>query len=279
MLASPASRELTGAAPLRVLTMNLELRGKTALITGGSRGIGFAAAQALVNEGCEVRLLSRSTETLEVAREALAPAGVRVVTHACDLADPAALLGLGAIVEDVDILVNNAGAIPRGALTELDETTWRAAWDLKLFGYINLTRLVYSRMQARRRGVIVNVIGVGGERPTANYIAGSSANAALMAFTCALGGASVDHGIRVVGVNPGIVATDRMRELLMRDAEVRWGDPQRWRELLAQRPFGRAAEPSEVADVIAFLASERASYVSGTVVTIDGGATTRQTPL
>jgi 3-oxoacyl-[acyl-carrier protein] reductase len=259
--------------------MDLHLDGKVALITGGSRGIGLAAAQALAAEGCELRLLGRSAEALAQAAAALRTTGATVRTHACDLAQSSALDELGDLADDLDILVNNAGAIPRGTLTELDEGRWRNAWDLKVYGYINLTRHVYRLMQARSQGVIVNVIGVGGERPTAAYVAGSSANAALMAFTCALGGESVDHGVRVVGVNPGIVATDRMKSLLTSDAERRWGDPQRWRELLAGRPFGRAAEPAEVADVIAFLASPRASYISGTVVTVDGGGTTRQSPL
>jgi len=259
--------------------MDLGLRDKVALITGGSRGIGFAAARALAEEGCEVRLVARSTQRLEQAKAELQRTGVRVSVQVCDVGDSAALQSLGALCEDIDILVNNAGAIPRGALTELSEAQWRGAWDLKLFGYINLTRIIYEDMKGRRRGVIVNVIGVGGERPTAAYIAGSSANAGLMAFTCALGGESVDFGVRVVGVNPGIVATDRMQTLLRRDAEQRFGDAERWRELLLQRPFGRAADPAEVGSVIAFLASDRASYVSGTVVTVDGGGTTRQAPL
>lgn len=259
--------------------MDLGLQGKVALITGGSRGIGLATGLMLAAEGCSLRLVARGRPQLERARAELAATGATISVHECDIADATALSALVAEIQDVDILINNAGAIPRGSLTELDESSWRAAWDLKLFGYINLTRSVYSKMKLRRSGVIINVIGVGGERPTAAYIAGCSANASLMAFTCALGGESVDFGVRVVGVNPGIVATERMQVVLQSDAQQKFGDATRWRELLAQRPFGRAAAPAEIASVIAFLSSSRASYVSGTVVTIDGGATTRQPPL
>src|SRR5690606_449637 len=128
-----------------------------------------------------------------------------------------AVARLGSELGTPDILVNCAGAIPRGRLNELDEARWRDAWELKLFGYINLSRSVYGRMAGRGSGVILNIIGVGGERPTAEYIAGSTANAALMAFTRALGGESVDHGVRVLGINPGLVATDRMVTLLSQD--------------------------------------------------------------
>lgn len=258
--------------------MDLFLRDKSAVVTGGSRGIGLAIARMLLAEGCGVTLMARSIDTLERAREQLQDAGP-VDICACDLADPHALHYLEPHLAACDILVNNAGAIPRGSLIEIDEDRWRHAWELKLFGYINLSRKAYTRMKERRSGVILNVIGVGGERPTGNYIAGSTANAALMAFTQALGGESVDHGVRVLGINPGMVATDRMITLLSQDAQKRWGDESRWQELLGSRPFGRAARPEEIASVAAFLVSDRASYVSGTIVSVDGGSTTRHPPL
>jgi NAD(P)-dependent dehydrogenase (short-subunit alcohol dehydrogenase family) len=259
--------------------MDLNLRGRRALITGASRGIGFAVARVLGQEGCEVRLAGRDAASLDRASGELAALGGKVSTHVFDLARTADQVRLAEVAGDVDILVNNAGAIPRGDLIALNDAQWRDSWELKVFGYINLTRALYARMKSRRNGVVVNVIGVGGERPTAAYIAGSTANAALMAFTCALGGESVDHGVRVLGINPGLVETDRMRDLLRRDAETQLGDAERWRELTASRPFGRAARAEEIADVVAFMASQRASYVSGTIVTVDGGSTTRQLPL
>ena len=260
--------------------MELNLEGRKALITGGSRGIGLAVAKALAAEGCHLHLVARSAADLDRARAAIAEAhGVEVWPHAADLGQPGEARRVAAAAGAVDILVNNAGALPRGTLEEIDESAWRDAWNLKLYGYIDLTRAVYPAMKARGRGAIVNVIGVGGERPTAAYIAGGTANAALMAFTRALGGESVDHGVRVVGVNPGMVATERMVQLLSSDAIKQFGDASRWRELLAGRPFGRAATAEEVARLVVFLASDQASYVSGTIVTVDGGGTTRQPPL
>jgi NAD(P)-dependent dehydrogenase (short-subunit alcohol dehydrogenase family) len=166
-------------------------------------------------------------------------------------------------VPDIDILINNAGDIPAGSLEQVDQQTWRKAWDLKVYGYIDLTRLVYAQMRTRGHGVIINDIGSAGERADFDYIAGSAGNAALMAFTRALGGRSLRDGIRVVGVNPGPVATERIAAMM--NASEGFG------EKLAELPAGRIAEPREIADMMAFLASDRSAYTSGVIVTIDGG--------
>ncbi len=256
--------------------MNLELHGKTALVTGGSRGIGRAVAFGLAAEGCALHLASRGQADLERTREEIVSAhGVPVRTHPVDLADRAALLALAREVGPVDVLVNNAGAIPGGRIDQIDDETWKRAWDLKVFGTIGLCREMLATMHSRGHGVIVNVIGMAGERPDANYLAGSGANAALMAMTRALGAASVAHGVRVVGVNPGLVATERMVGLLRTKAADTLGDAGRWRELLGGYPFGRPAHPEEIADMVCFLASARASYMSGTIVTVDGGESAR----
>ena len=256
--------------------MDLKLSGKVALITGGSRGIGLAVAKSLAAEGVRLHLAARTAKDLEAAKATIHQSyGVEVTTHPGDGGKSDTVRQLADAAGDLDILINNAGAIPVGSLEQLDEQRWRDAWELKLFGYINLTRAIYQRMKARRDGVIINVLGAAGERPTASYIAGSTANAGLMAFTQALGGASTDDGIRVVGVNPGLIATDRMKDMLSARAQRELGDPTRWRELIGDRPFGRPGEPEEVGDVVAFLASPRAGYVSGTIVTVDGGGTTR----
>jgi NAD(P)-dependent dehydrogenase (short-subunit alcohol dehydrogenase family) len=258
--------------------MDLELVGKTALVTGGSRGIGRAVAAGLAGEGCRLHLAGRTLADLEDARrEILALHQVDVALHAIDLSEQGAAPRLAAACGQLDILVNNAGAIPGGSIDLIDDRTWKRAWDLKVFGYVGLMREVLARMQERGQGVIVNVIGTGGERPAAHYIAGAGANSALMAMTRALGSASVEHGVRVVGVNPGLVETDRMVTLLSQRARERFGDAGRWRELLDEMnlPFGRPARSSEVADIVCFLASSRASYISGTIVTIVGGAVGR----
>lgn len=256
--------------------MELDIKGLNALVTGGSRGIGFAVAHRLAQEGCNVHLASRSEADLQVARDRiLKKFKVSVTTHACDLGNSANVKRLAQDCGEIDILINNAGAIPQGDLLSVDEERWRAAWDLKVFGYINLTREVYRRMKERRSGVIVNVIGSAGERPTPSYIAGTAGNASLMAFSRGLGGESPDFGVRVVGLNPGTIETDRQRSRLEERAEKQFGDRSRWRELIKNAPMGRLGLPEEVADVVVFLASPRASYVSGTIVTVDAGRTAR----
>jgi hypothetical protein len=145
-----------------------------------------------------------------------------------------------------------------------------------VFGFINLSRAVYAGMKARGRGVIVNIMGGAGERPDAAFIVGSAGNAGLAAFTRALGGRSLDDGVRVVGINPGMIATERMRTLLEDRAEKTHGDRTRWQDFVSNLPLGRGGEPREVADAVLFLASGRSSYTSGTVLTIDGGATNRR---
>jgi len=257
--------------------MDLQLKGRTALITGGSRGIGFGVAQVLAAEGCNLHLASRSAADLETARSKITAAHpVKVTCHALDLAVAENSDRLARECGEIDILINNAGAIPQGGILDFDDKTWRAGWELKMFGYINLTREVYRGMCARRRGVIVNVIGGAGERPTAGYIAGSIANSGLMTMSRALGAESPKFGVRVLGLNPSATATDRGVVRWRNQAQKELGDAERWQELTKGFPFGRPASVEEVANVIVFLASDRASYVSGTVVSVDGGAAWRK---
>jgi NAD(P)-dependent dehydrogenase (short-subunit alcohol dehydrogenase family) len=252
--------------------MDLKLSGRTALVTGSSKGIGLSVAQWFAREGVNVCLVARSGDLLETEAAALrksAPATVR--TLAADLSDPAARDRVVAAFPDVDILVNNAGAIPGGSIEDVDEKAWRAGWDLKVYGYVGLTRLYLGRMKARRSGVIINIIGVGGEKLDYTYIAGAVGNASLMAFTRAIGGTSPEFGVRVIGVNPGPVLTDRVEVLGRKRAAALHGDESRWREGFAKMPFGRPATCDEISAMVVFLASDLSSYTSGTVVTIDGG--------
>jgi NAD(P)-dependent dehydrogenase (short-subunit alcohol dehydrogenase family) len=243
--------------------MDLGLRGRTALITGASKGIGRAVALRLAEEGCALHLAARTAADLSVLRDAVsARHPVPVTIHPADLSDGDAARTLVAACPDIDILVNNAGAIPAGSLDQVDEATWRGAWDLKVHGYVNLSRAAYAGMKARGAGVILNIIGAAGERPSASYIAGGSANAGLMAFTRALGGESPRDNIRVVGINPGFIETERLQRLTQGAG---------WQALLDRMPAGRPGQPEEVADLAAFLVSDRAAYISGTIVTIDGG--------
>lgn len=252
--------------------MDLELSGKRVLITGGSKGIGRATAEVLADEGCHLILAARDPAALEEAAGAIrARRQVNVRTIAADLSTDEAVRRIAEQAGEIDILVNNAGAIPPGFLTDVDDETWRRAWDLKVFGYISMCRVIYKQMATRRAGVIVNIIGSAGEKMDPGYIAGSTGNAGLMAFTRALGKASTADGIRVVGINPGLTATARMEMLMRRRAEKTLGDADRWPELCKNLAFGRAGTSEEIAWAAAFLASPRSGYTTGTILTIDGG--------
>ena len=250
--------------------MDLRLAGKRALITGASKGIGLAAAFSLGKEGCEVVIAARDGEVLDRAVQELRFAGITADGIACDLSREADQDALVTQCGAVDILVNNAGAIPPGSLQEIDMQRWRSAWDLKVFGYFALTQKLYKKL-AERQGVIINVIGAGGERFPPEYIAGSAGNAALMGFVKAMGRASFHDGVRVVGINPGFVQTDRVKMMMQARAERELGSADRWEELFSHLPFGRAAKAEEIGDAVAFLASPLSGYTSGTILTIDGG--------
>lgn len=256
--------------------MELGLKGRRVLITGASQGIGEGLAQAFAAEGCDLYLVARSRDKLEhVAQQALQH-GVQVQVLAADLTAAGAVEEVARFASDADILVNNAGSIPGGSLWDVDETAWRQGWDLKVFGYINLTRAIYPLMKKRGIGVILNNIGNGGQNFDFNYIAGTTGNAALMAFTCALGGRSLEDGIRVLGVNPGPVDTERIRKVMRGRAEKLLGVPERVEELLARYPLGRPANVAEVADLFVYLASDRSRYTTGTIMTVDGGISSKR---
>jgi len=249
--------------------MDLGLKGKSVLITGGSKGIGLACAMRFAAEGCNLHLVSRDPGRLDAARAAVRAQGpVEVTLHAADLRDGAAVKRVAAAAGAVDILVNNAGDIPGGSVLDIDEANWRHAWDLKLFGYVNMTREVLGAMKARGRGVIVNVIGMAGEKPSYEYICGAVANAGLAAFTKGLGGKTPEFGVRVVAVHPPATRTDRIMTLVRNVAKQKYGDESKADEVLASGSFGRVIEPEQVADTVAFLASDRASHLSGIVVNL-----------
>ena len=258
--------------------MELGLKGKSALITGASKGIGLATAHSFAREGIStLYLAARSVDGLAAAKEALSSQyGTTVHVHAMDLSVTENVLRLAEECAKADILINNAADSSAGPLDQISDQVWRDSLDLKIFSYVTLTREMYAHMKKRGSGVIVNDIGNSGENWDANYIVGTTGNAAMMAFTRGVGGRSLDDGIRVVGVNPGPVATDRMVKLMKRRALDWYGDEGRWEELFDKYPAKRPASAEEVADLMVYLASDRAGYITGTIVTIDGGIASRR---
>lgn len=252
--------------------MKLELDGKKVLITGGSKGIGLAIAESFAAEGALPILVSRDATHLGDAVQKIQDKyGIYAQMVSSDLSHLNACENLASQVGDVDILVNNAGAIPGGNLFDIDEVQWRKHWELKLFSYINLTRLYLNSMEKRGSGVIVNIIGMAGVAPRAEYICGSTANAALIAFTQGVGGASVQKGVRVFGINPSPTLSDRMQNMLSQQAKTKLGDATRWMDLTHKLPFSRLAQPTEIAHLAVFCSSPLCGYLSGTVLNVDGG--------
>jgi NAD(P)-dependent dehydrogenase (short-subunit alcohol dehydrogenase family) len=256
--------------------MDLQLAGRTALITGASKGIGLAVAQAFAAEGVNLILTARSKDQLEKnAADLKEQNKVKVDIMPLDLSEQASRDKLVAAHPNVDILINNAGAIPGGTIFEVDDKAWRAGWDLKVYGYVNLTRAYFKSMAERKKGVIICICGLGGEKVEFGYIAGAAGNASLMAFARAMGGRSPDYGVRVLAVNPGPVLTDRTVYLGKIRAKRELGDESRYKESFKHMPFGRPATVEEVAPMVVFLASDLSNYISGTVITIDGGIANR----
>ncbi len=254
--------------------MDLQLSNKHVLVTGASKGIGLAIAREFAAEGARLTLVARSTSALEEAREQIATSGVEAPdVLACDLATDAGRNALFDAHPDPDVVVNNAGAIKAGRLSDLSMEDWRTGWELKVFGYIHLCKLYVDRMNARRSGTIINIIGMGGRAVRPNYICGAAGNAALIGFTNALGAETPKTNVRVFGINPSPTLTDRMTTMFRTRAAEELGDAERWEELVNPDvfPFGRPKHPEEVAALAAMLASPRVQYLSGTVVDLDGG--------
>ncbi|MHB8381797.1 MAG: SDR family NAD(P)-dependent oxidoreductase [Candidatus Binataceae bacterium] len=253
--------------------MNLELAGKIALVTGGSKGIGRATALMLAAEGASVLVCARGMDALqETVALARKTEGARVVPIAADLTSHDDIRRVAKRCRDefgrIDILINNAGSARPGDFQKISDEDWHADFELKFFGYVRMAREVLPSMAANRSGAIINVIGTGGLRPSAGYMVGGAANAALNHFTKALADEGAKHRVRVVGVNPGPILTERLRLFSERAAHGRSIE-----EVYARMtPLGRPGEAQEVADLIVFLASPRAAFIHGANITIDGGA-------
>jgi NAD(P)-dependent dehydrogenase (short-subunit alcohol dehydrogenase family) len=257
--------------------MDLGLADQIVVVTGASKGIGYACAEAFAREGARVVLVSRSAANLDAASARFPAARHPPRTLVADLtrAEDAARMA-DAVEHDegpIDVLVNSAGAALRYAPADLDADAWHAAMDAKYFSYIHPIDAVLRRMVARGRGAIVNIIGSGGKVANPVHLPGGAANAALMLATAGLAAAFAPKGIRINGINPGATLTGRVQEGLSAEAKMTGlAEEELLQRMQARIPLGRLGTPEEVARVALFLASGAASYVTGAIVPMDGGA-------
>jgi NAD(P)-dependent dehydrogenase (short-subunit alcohol dehydrogenase family) len=258
--------------------MDLELKGKAAVVTGASRGIGEAVARVLAENGVDVCLVARGKADLErVAGEIKSRTGRRVTTYVADLMDPkapalavkAAVDGLGRL----DILINNAGATKRGDFFELTDEDWASGFGLKFFGAMRMTRSAWPHLKASN-GAIVNVIGIGSRTASAAFTIGGSVNSALVNFTKATGDIGRTQGVRVNAINPGHIATSRLEGRIKTAMQAHGrGREETMKNMLAEIGINRFGEPREIGLLAAYLCSPHAAFIHGTVIDIDGGET------
>jgi 3-oxoacyl-[acyl-carrier protein] reductase len=259
--------------------MNLELDGKVALVTGASRGIGRAIALGLAHERAVVALTARTATDLDDAAAGAKAVGAQdVSTMTADLSRLEDVERVVARTVErfgrIDVLVNNAGAIRGGDFLQIPDQQWIDDWSLKLHGYIRMARAVLPVMQRQGGGRICNVVGAAARNPSATYLAGGAANAALVNFTKGLADLGARSGILVTAVSPAATRTSRWDALMTQQARAAGKTPD---EMVAEAerayPLGRIARPEDVADLVCFLVSARASFLTGITITVDGGST------
>lgn len=258
--------------------MELGLNGKTALVTGASRGIGAAIARELAREGVDVCLVARDAARLaDIAASLSNNSSVRSATVTADLREPdAAQAAVNAAVQAfgrLDILVNNAGATRRADFFALTEADWMDGFALKFHGYVRMTRCAWPHLR-QSRGTVINIVGIGARSGSAEFTIGGSVNVALLNFTKAMADIGIRDGVRVNAINPGLIETERfgrnvervMREhALTRERAID--------HLLASHGTTRVGQPEEIGALATYLASARADFIQGSVIDIDGGAT------
>jgi NAD(P)-dependent dehydrogenase (short-subunit alcohol dehydrogenase family) len=259
--------------------MDLNLAGKTALVTGASRGIGAAIAQELAREGVQVCLAARDRTKLDEVATTLAAISRsnRTVVYAGDLREPDAVKGAVdaavAAFGRLDILVNNAGATKRADFFALTEEDWQDGFALKFHGYVRATRAAWPHLR-ETRGSIINIVGIGSRAGSAEFTIGGSVNVAILNFTKAMADIGVKDGVRVNAINPGLIETDRFSRNIERVSRERGlGREQAMAHLLESHGTTRVGRPEEIGWMTAYLASEKADFIQGCIIDIDGGAT------
>jgi NAD(P)-dependent dehydrogenase (short-subunit alcohol dehydrogenase family) len=253
------------------------LAGKIIIVTGGSRGIGRAIALRLAQEGGKLVLAARDPAALAKVVAEIETAGGAATSFAADLRATetaaalvdAALKAYGAI----DIVVNNAGATRRGDFFELTDSDWTDGFALKFFGAVRLTRAAWPHLK-KQHGAVLNIIGVGGRTPGAEFTIGGSVNGACMSFTKALADIGVRDGVQVNAINPGYIHTERLRALLASQAAQHGGDIDATiQQVVRKSNVVRLGEPEDVANLAAFVLSPQSRYLQGALIDLDGGLT------
>ncbi|MCR9212296.1 MAG: SDR family oxidoreductase [Proteobacteria bacterium] len=258
--------------------MDLGLKGQTALISGASKGIGLSIAKSLAAEGMKLSITGRNETSLQEAKAKLAEEfGVECIAFAGDMADTdfveSWVTDTAAHFGRMDVLVNNAGSPPAGSFMAQSDDVWRSSFELKPFSYLRAARIAFPFLK-ERRGRVLNIIGIAGHQPFANFMIGGAADAALMNFTKGFADEIAKDGVRVNSISPGFTKTERWPEILVNVGRMNGVDPKAAEELLISgMPMGRVAEMSEIAKAAVFLISDMSSYITGITLPVDGGAT------
>lgn len=263
------------------MAIELNLVGKSAIVTGGSAGIGLAIAKALYSEGVNVAIVARDPERLEKAITTIRKLpnhGNRAISISADLTQAESIekVASQAIAEfgQIDILINNAGSARAGDLLNLEDDAFLDAWNLKLLGYIRLVKAVIPDLISRRDGRIVNIIGGAGRTPRANFLPGGTTNAALLNFTRGIAKELAQYNVRINAISPGFTATERADRLAAQTASSRGISVEEAKaETIKAIPLGRIVQPEEIASLALFLVSDRAASITGTEILVDGGQT------
>ncbi len=258
--------------------MELGLQGQTALISGASKGIGLSIAKSLAAEGMNLSITGRTVSTLNEAQAVLAgDYDIDCLAFAGDMADTdfveSWITDTAAHFDGLDVLVNNAGSPPAGQFLTQSDEIWRDSFELKPFSYLRAARIAFPYLK-ERQGRVLNIIGIAGHQPFANFMIGGAADAALMNFTKGFADEIANEGVRVNSISPGFTKTERWPDILVNVGRMNGVEPEAAEELLISgMPMGRVAEMSEIAKAAVFLVSDMSSYITGITLPVDGGAT------